>query len=70
MKDLSPKSMGMLLSLYEHKFFLEGLLWNINSFDQWGVEQGKILAKKIQSSLNKKLKDTDSLVSVVRNFFN
>ncbi len=69
MKDLSPKSMGMLLSLYEHKFFLEGLLWNINSFDQWGVEQGKILAKKIQSSLDKKHKDTDSLVSIVGNFF-
>ena len=69
MKNLSPKSMGMLLSMYEHKFFLEGLLWNINSFDQWGVEQGKILAKKIQSSLDKKQKDTDSLVSIVGNFF-
>ena len=69
MKNLSPKSMGMLLSLYEHKFFLEGLLWNINSFDQWGVEQGKILAKKIQSSLDKKHKQRDSLVSIVSNFF-
>ena len=69
LKNLSPKSMGMLLSLYEHKFFLEGLLWNINSFDQWGVEQGKILAKKIQSSLDKKYKDKGSLVSIVGNFF-
>ena len=69
MKDLSPKSIGMLLSLYEHKFFLEGLLWNINSFDQWGVEAGKILAKKIQSSLDKKHKDRESLVYIVGNYF-
>ena len=59
----------MLLSLYEHKVFLEGLLWKINSFDQWGVEQGKILAKKIQSSFRKKHKNSNSLVSIVSKLY-
>ena len=69
LKNLSPESMGMLLSLYEHKVFLEGLLWKINSFDQWGVEQGKILAKKIQSSFRKKHKNSNSLISIVSKLF-
>ena len=47
MEDLSPHSLGMLIALYEHKIFVQGIIWGINSFDQWGVELGKTLAKKI-----------------------
>ncbi len=43
---LSPDRIGKLISLYEHKVFVEGTIWQINSFDQWGVEEGKVLAKK------------------------
>ena len=43
---ISPDRIGKVISLYEHKVFIEGVIWNINSYDQWGVEEGKILAKK------------------------
>ena len=43
---ISPDRIGKIISLYEHKVFVEGVIWNINSYDQWGVEEGKILAKK------------------------
>ena len=49
---LSPRTLGMLMALYEHKIFVQGVIWGINSFDQWGVELGKVLAKSIQSELN------------------
>lgn len=48
---LDPKRLGMLLALYEHKVFVESVLWNINAFDQWGVELGKTLAPGIQAAL-------------------
>lgn len=48
---LSPYSLGQLIALYEHKTFVMGLLWDINSFDQWGVELGKLLAKDIVKQL-------------------
>ena len=44
---LTPQALGALLALYEHKTFVEGVIWDINSFDQWGVELGKVLAKAI-----------------------
>lgn len=47
MDRLTPESLGALLALYEHKTFVEGVIWNINSFDQWGVELGKVLAKAV-----------------------
>jgi len=47
MDRLTPQALGSLLALYEHKTFVEGVIWNINSFDQWGVELGKVLAKAI-----------------------
>jgi len=50
-KRLSPKTLGCLLALYEHKIFVQGTIWNINSFDQWGVELGKQLARTILSQL-------------------
>ena len=40
MNKVDPHSIGNLISMYEHKVFVEGILWNINSFDQWGVEEG------------------------------
>jgi glucose-6-phosphate isomerase len=49
---LTPRSLGMLIALYEHKIFTQGIIWNINSFDQWGVELGKQLAKAILPELD------------------
>jgi glucose-6-phosphate isomerase len=48
---LSPNTLGQLIALYEHKIFVQGAIWNINSFDQWGVELGKVLAKDIYTAL-------------------
>jgi len=50
-KSLDPHTLGMLVALYEHKVFVQGILWDINSFDQWGVELGKQLAKAILPEL-------------------
>ncbi len=49
--ELSPTSLGKLIALYEHKVFVQGVIWNVNSFDQWGVELGKQLAKRILPEL-------------------
>jgi glucose-6-phosphate isomerase len=51
---ISPATLGALIVYYEHLTFTEGAIWNINSFDQWGVELGKVLAKKILSELDVK----------------
>ncbi len=51
LKSLDPKSVGALLALYEHKTFVEGVIWGVNSFDQWGVELGKTLARAIEPEL-------------------
>jgi glucose-6-phosphate isomerase len=51
-KKLTPRTLGSLIALYEHKIFVQGIIWNIYSFDQWGVELGKVLAKKILPELN------------------
>jgi len=50
-KEITPFSLGSLIALYEHKIFVQGVIWNIYSFDQWGVELGKILAGKILPEL-------------------
>lgn len=50
-KQITPYSLGELIALYEHKIFVQGVLWNIYSFDQWGVELGKVLANKILPEL-------------------
>ena len=52
MDYLNPATLGALIALYEHKVFVQGVLWDVNSFDQWGVELGKVLAKKIEAELN------------------
>jgi glucose-6-phosphate isomerase len=51
MDQLTPLTLGALIALYEHKTFVQGVLWNVNSFDQWGVELGKVLARKIEAEL-------------------
>lgn len=51
LNQLTPNSLGKLLAIFEHKVFVQGVLWNINSFDQWGVELGKQLAKNIYDDL-------------------
>ena len=51
-RKLTPYVLGQLIAMYEHKVFTQGTIWNINSFDQWGVELGKVLANKIVPELN------------------
>ncbi|MDF1514910.1 MAG: glucose-6-phosphate isomerase [Anaerolineae bacterium] len=51
-ETLTPRTLGSLIALYEHKIFVQGVIWNINSFDQWGVELGKQLASTILNELN------------------
>lgn len=50
-RKLTPETLGSLIAMYEHKIFTQGVIWNIFSFDQWGVELGKVLAKKILPEL-------------------
>ncbi len=50
-KAITPYTLGQLIALYEHKIFVQGVIWNIYSFDQWGVELGKELAGKILPEL-------------------
>jgi glucose-6-phosphate isomerase len=50
-RELTPHRLGSLIALYEHKVFVQGAIWNVNSFDQWGVELGKALANKILPEL-------------------
>ena len=45
--ELTPETLGKLVALYEHSVFTQGAVWNIDSFDQWGVELGKVLAQRI-----------------------
>lgn len=55
--QLDPKTLGSLIAMYEHKIFVQGIIWNINSFDQWGVELGKQLATKILSEFDNSTKN-------------
>jgi glucose-6-phosphate isomerase len=57
---LTPRVLGALIALYEHKVFVQGVIWGIDSFDQWGVELGKVLATKIADEL---ASPTDALAS-------
>ena len=50
-RQITPRTLGSLIAMYEHKIFVQGVIWNVNSFDQWGVELGKQLAKKILPEL-------------------
>jgi len=68
---LDPKALGSLIAFYEHKVFVQGIIWNINSFDQWGVELGKQLAKVIQPELSGTFKVTghDSSTNNLINYY-
>eukprot|EP01065_Artemidia_motanka_P010049 TRINITY_DN1524_c0_g1_i1.p1 TRINITY_DN1524_c0_g1~~TRINITY_DN1524_c0_g1_i1.p1 ORF type:complete len:632 (+),score=201.88 TRINITY_DN1524_c0_g1_i1:60-1898(+) len=59
-RKLTPKSLGALIAMYEHKIFVQGVVWNINSFDQWGVELGKELATAILPQLSPGKTDVDT----------
>ncbi|MBB6171882.1 glucose-6-phosphate isomerase [Nocardiopsis mwathae] len=50
--ELTPSVLGQLIALYEHKVFVQGAVWGVNSFDQWGVELGKVLAKRVEPALS------------------
>jgi glucose-6-phosphate isomerase len=67
---LSPKSLGALIALYEHKIFVQGVIWNIFSFDQWGVELGKQLANSILEEINNhEVKNHDSSTQFLLNYY-
>ncbi|WP_426062752.1 glucose-6-phosphate isomerase [Flavobacterium sp. DSP2-3-1] len=69
-QKLSPKTLGSLIALYEHKIFVQGIIWNIFSFDQWGVELGKQLANSILDEINTKtIKSHDSSTAFLLNHF-
>ena len=69
-QKLSPKTLGSLIALYEHKIFVQGIIWNIFSFDQWGVELGKQLANSILDEINTKtVKNHDSSTTYLLNHF-
>jgi glucose-6-phosphate isomerase len=70
-KELTPETLGSLIAMYEHKIFVQGVIWNIYSFDQWGVELGKQLAKKILPELqdNRTAEGHDSSTNGIINLF-
>ena len=61
LNELNPYSLGMLIALYEHKVFVQSVIWNINPFDQWGVEKGKEIANQILPVLNGSIADDSHL---------
>lgn len=71
--ELTPKNLGALIALYEHKVFVQGVIWNINSFDQWGVQLGKRIAGEISERIDENSQDFDAstqgLLALVRGHF-
>ena len=69
---LTPAALGKLVALYEHSVFIQGAIWNIDSFDQWGVELGKVLAQRIipelESTTEPKLEHDSSTNSLIRRY--
>jgi glucose-6-phosphate isomerase len=69
-QKLTPRSLGALIAMYEHKIFVQGVIWNIFSFDQWGVELGKQLANSILEEIEtESVKNHDSSTSFLLNYF-
>lgn len=69
-KKLTPKSLGALIAMYEHKIFVQGVIWNIFSYDQWGVELGKQLATSIIDEISsKEIKTHDSSTKTLLNYY-
>ncbi len=71
LQKITPKTLGALTALYEHKIFVQGIIWNINSFDQWGVELGKQLAKAIFPELkgDEKVRGHDASTNGLINYY-
>jgi len=71
LKKITPRTLGSLIAMYEHKIFVQGIIWNVNSFDQWGVELGKQLAKAILPELtgNESVKTHDSSTNGLITFY-
>ncbi len=70
LNKLTPESLGKLIAMYEHKIFVQGVIWNIFSYDQWGVELGKQLASKILAEIeDKSVKSHDSSTKSLLEFF-
>jgi glucose-6-phosphate isomerase len=71
---LTPETLGTLVALYEHSVFTQGAIWGIDSFDQWGVELGKVLAKAIipqlQAGREPKLHHDSSTNALIRRYRN
>lgn len=68
--QLTPESLGSLIALYEHKIFVQGIVWNIFSYDQWGVELGKQLANSILDEINsKEVKKHDNSTTFLLNYY-
>jgi glucose-6-phosphate isomerase len=69
-KKVTPFTLGALIAMYEHKIFVQGVVWDINSYDQWGVELGKVLAKAIEPELKgeKPVSGHDSSTTGLINF--
>ena len=74
MDELTPRNLGALIALYEHKVFVQGAIWNINSFDQWGVQLGKRLAsdisRDIEQQSDKYDPSTQGLMGIVKQHLN
>ncbi len=68
-REINPFNLGQLIALYEHKIFVQGVIWNIFSFDQWGVELGKELAGKILPELQT-MEETNSHDSSTNSLIN
>ncbi|NVN56726.1 glucose-6-phosphate isomerase [bacterium Scap17] len=71
--EMTPRNLGALIALYEHKVFVQGVIWNINSFDQWGVQLGKRIAGEISARIDTDVKafdpSTQGLLALVREHF-
>ena len=70
LQELNPYSLGMLIAMYEHKVFVQSVLWNINPFDQWGVEKGKEIANQLLPILNGEQSDLSSLDASTQGLIN
>jgi glucose-6-phosphate isomerase len=72
MDKLTPEALGKLVALYEHSVFTQGTIWHIDSFDQWGVELGKVLAQRIipeiESATEPKLTHDSSTNGLIRRY--
>jgi len=72
LERLTPESLGRLVALYEHSVFTQGAIWNIDSFDQWGVELGKVLATRtvpeLEGAVEPKLAHDSSTNALIRRY--